>query len=278
MAVGAAILAIALASCHAGEERVRRPSGESVTVVSLNPCTDAILAHVADPDQVLALSHYSHDPKASSVPAAIARQFRTTGGTVEEVLALAPDVILADTFLQPATRQAFERLELNVQTFGITPSVAESHVQVRRIAALTGHPQRGEALIARIDAALSAAAYDGPAVSALLWQQGGLVAGSESLAARLLAHTGFANHADTLGLGQGAYIGLERVLADPPRLIIAAGGERLLAHPALQNVEGLEYRSLDPRLLFCAGPSIIEAVERLAEIRADDGKRGTRTG
>jgi iron complex transport system substrate-binding protein len=274
--LGAATLAVALTSCHAVDERAHRAPGERATFVSLNPCTDAILARVADPDQVLALSHYSHDPRATSVPAAIAQRFGTTGGTVEEVLALAPDVILADPFLQPATRHAFERLALRVETFDITLTVAESHAQVRRIAALAGHPVRGEALIVRTDAALAAAAHRGPGPSALLWQQGGLVAGRESLAARLLTHTGFANHADALGLRQGAYLGLERVLIDPPDLIIAAGGERLLAHPAVQEADGLDYRSLDPRLLFCGGPSIIEAVERLAAIRAGLGNQGAR--
>jgi iron complex transport system substrate-binding protein len=266
--LGAAMLMAALAGCHAVTDRAPREAREPATFVSLNPCTDAILACVADPDQVLALSHYSHDPRATSVPAALARRFGMTGGTVEEVLALAPDVILADPFLQPATRDAFQRLDLRVETFDITATVADSHAQVRRISALAGHPLRGEALIGRIDAALAAAAHHGPRPSALLWQQGGLVAGRESLAARLLAHTGFANHAEDLGLGQGAYLGLERVLIDPPDVIIAAGGERLLAHPALQEAQGLHYRSLDPRLLFCGGPSIIEAVERLAAIRA----------
>src|SRR5690606_38554127 len=92
--------------------------------------------------------------------------------------------------------------------------------------------------------------------------------------ARLLAHTGFTNHAEARGLGQGAYLGLERVLADPPDLIMAAGGERLLVHPALQKADGLQYRSLDPRLLFCGGPSIVAAVERLAEIRHGFVRRG----
>src|SRR4029079_4978164 len=65
------------------------------TIVSLNPCTDAILAEVADPEQILAISYYSHDPRATSMPLAEARKFRATGGTVEEVLALDPDVVEA---------------------------------------------------------------------------------------------------------------------------------------------------------------------------------------
>ena len=36
-------------------------------VVSLNPCLDVILVHVADRAQIAAISHYSHEPSSSSI-------------------------------------------------------------------------------------------------------------------------------------------------------------------------------------------------------------------
>src|ERR671912_264954 len=93
-------------------------------------------------------------PRAASMPLALARRFHATGGTVEEVLALDPDLVVAGSFLPPATAQAFGRLGIRVETFGIVPDLAENAAQVRRLAALAGHPARGEALLARIEAAL----------------------------------------------------------------------------------------------------------------------------
>jgi iron complex transport system substrate-binding protein len=241
------------------------------TIVSLNPCTDAILAEVADPAQLLAISHYSHDPRASSMPLAEARRFRATGGTVEEVLALDPDVVVASAFLPPATAQAFDRLGIRVETFGIVPDLAENAAQVRRLAALAGHPERGEALLARIDAALASTRRDGATADALLWQTGGIVPGEQTLIARLLAHTGFASHSAARGLGQASYVPLEQVLADPPQVVLAAGSERMLTHPVLRRLDGVRYERLDPALLYCGGPTVIRAVERLAEIRASTG-------
>ena len=81
--------------------------------------------------------------------------------------------------------------------------------------------------------------------------------GEETLIARLLDHTGFASHSAARGLGQGAYLPLERVLADPPRLVLAAGDERMLRHPALRRLEGARYGWLDPSLLYCGGPTIV---------------------
>jgi len=259
----------------------QQATGEHPTIVSLNPCTDAILAEVADPAQLLAISHYSHDPRATSMPLGQARRLHATGGTVEEVLALDPDVVVAGAFLPPATAQAFDRLGIDVETFGIVPDLAENATQIRRLAALAGHPERGEALLARIDEALARARHDacperlacpasrrGPKVDALLWQTGGIVPGEATLIARLLAHTGFASHSAARGLGQGAYVPLERVLADPPQVVIAAGSERMLTHPVLRGLVGVHYERLDPSLLYCGGPTVVRAVERLAEIRA----------
>ena len=259
----AALGAVMLASCAPAP----RGDAEHPTIVSLNPCTDAVLAEVADRAQLLAISHYSHDARASSMPQEQARRFRATGGTVEEVLALDPDVVVAGGFLAPATAQAFERLGIRVETFGIVSDFTENAAQIRRLAALAGHPERGEALLARTDAALAAGRLDGPKADALLWQAGGIVPGELTLVAALLANAGFASHSAARGLGQAAYLPLEQVLADPPQIVIAAGSERMLTHPVLQSLEGVQYARLDPTLTFCGGPTVIRAAQRLAEIR-----------
>jgi iron complex transport system substrate-binding protein len=260
--VGTALLAACAQPQQA--EQAARP-----TIVSLNPCADAILAEVAEPAQLLAISHYSHDPRSTSMDLAEARRFRATGGTVEEVLALGPDLVVAGGFLPPATRAAFERLGIRVETFGVPGSVAGSEAQVRRLAALAGQEERGEMLIARIDEVLERIRRGGERPSALLWQQGGIVAGPDALVTQLLVHTGFASHAAARGLGQGAYLPLEQVLADPPDVILSAGGERALAHPILKSLPGTYHAKLDPSLTFCGGPTIVRAAERLASLRHD---------
>lgn len=237
------------------------------TIVSLNPCTDAILAEVADPRQILAVSRYSYEPRATSMDLAQARRFRATGGTVEEVLALDPEVVVGSTFMAPATRAAFERLGLKVEAVGIATTVADSIAQVRRLAALAGHPARGEALVARIEAALAAARSARPPARAVLWQPGGIVPGEGELVSELLRRTGFTNYSAARGLGQADYLSLERLLADPPDVLLVAGRERGQLHPALDAVPQMRRAPLDPALLYCGGPTIIRAAERLAAIR-----------
>lgn len=237
------------------------------TIVSLNPCTDAILAEVADPEQILAVSHYSHDPRATSMPLAEARRFHATGGTVEEILALDPDIVVGSSFMAPATRSALDRLGLRVEAVGIAATVEESADQVRRLAALAGHPARGEALVGRIAAALSAAQGKGPAISAILWQPDGIVPGDQALVSELMVRAGFVNHTAVRGMGQADYLSLERLLADPPRVLLVAGRERGQQHPALDALPAMRRTRFDPALLYCGGPTIVRAIQRLAEIR-----------
>jgi iron complex transport system substrate-binding protein len=268
--VGLALLA--LAGCSASPAREVAPNMHP-TIVSLNPCTDAILAEVADPAQLLAISSYSHDPAASSLGLAAAKRWPATRGTVEEVFALHPDLVVDGTYTSPATRDAFALLGLRLEQVGIAPTVEASVGQVRQLAALAGHPERGEALARRIEAAVAAAEVKGAPVPAIIWQSGGIVAGQGTLIDDLLRRTGFSNAAAARGLQQATYLPLEQVLASPPRVIFAAGNgasneDRLLRHPALAGLRGTKREQLEPSLLWCGGPTIIRAAARLGEVRA----------
>ncbi len=260
--------ALALAACGAV------PTGERVqaelpTFVSLNPCLDAILVEVAAPDQVLALSHYSRDPAASSMDPARAAQFGVTGGTAEEVIALRPDIVLASSFIAPATRSALEGAGLTVATFGSPSSVEESLLQIRELAALTQREDRGDALIASIADTRAPTGVARP--SAMLWQPGQIVAGETSLVADHLEWAGFTSHAAAQGLGQADYVALETVLANPPDLLLVAGDAPGQEHPVLSKLADTQVKRFEPRLFYCAGPSILAARERLLAIRSEMG-------
>ena len=267
----ALLLLMVLAACSrpVPEAAERRQPG----IVSLNPCSDAILAEVADPAQILGLSHFSSDPASSSMDVATARRFRSISGSAEEVLALKPDVIVADQFVPAATRAAFARMGLRLVQLPIVSGVDEAKRQVAELARLVGHPERGRAMNARIDAALAAAAPDGGApIPAVVWQAGGIVPGSDTLITDLLRRTGFVSQSAQRGMRQADYLPLETMLADPPRVILVAGNarsqeNRMLSHPALAHLRATRRAAFDASLLWCGGPTIERAARRLAEIR-----------
>ena len=263
-------MACVLAGCSSPP--APRADDMRLRIVSLNPCTDAILAEI-EPDKLVAVSRYSHDASASSMPLAQARRWPATGGSVEEIVAARADVVVASSFLPPATRSALERLQIPVVTYGMSSDVAGNLDQVRALADAVGEPEAGEALAMRIEAALADAAprAESPRPETVLWQPGGIVAGEGALVVDLMRRVGLQPASATRGLGQGDRLPLEAVLIDPPELLLHAGARgdeqsRTLHHPALRKLP-TRRAEFAPELYYCGGPSLIRAARRLAEIR-----------
>ncbi len=268
-----AVLALVLAAASTAPAAVPPPPPR---VVSLNPCLDAILLEVADPRQILALSHYAHEPTQSAVAAA-ARRLPFTFGSAEEVLALGPDLVLTGGEAA-ALGRVLPRLHIREARFGVPASVAASEAQVRDIAALVGHPERGRLLNARIEAALRAGAPPPGArrLRALVFEAHGFASGPHTLMDELMRRSGFENAAARYGLDQTMDVPLERLLADPPEVLLAGRlapgvpdwADRVLSHPALGALKGrMRQESFPEPLLFCGGPVIILAVKALAAAR-----------
>ncbi|MBB4640118.1 ABC transporter substrate-binding protein [Rhizorhapis suberifaciens] len=243
-------------------------------IVSLNPCADAILMHIADPSQIAAISHYSHDPRATSIPLSQALRYPATSGTAEEVLAKRPDLVIAGPHVDLPTIHALERQNINLLRIDVPETIEQSQSQIAQIAATLNVPRRGKLLNARIDAALSKARpADDTFIPALIWQGGGMVPGAGTLADDLLRRTGFRNMSSAYGLRQWDILPLEHLLARPPRVLFSAGAaegkrDRMLNHPAIRRLSHrVAMFDYAPRLLHCAGPSMIDAVTRLAEVR-----------
>ncbi|WP_344690196.1 ABC transporter substrate-binding protein [Sphingomonas endophytica] len=269
MRVAAAVLAAPLLL---GAAPARAPR-----VVSINPCLDAMLMQVADPAQIAAVSHYSHDPRATSVPLAWAMRFPATSGTAEEVVALRPDLVVASGHVAPATVAALTRMHIRLQQFTLPDSIAESAQQVRDLAAIVGHPARGAALAGRITAA---ARPDGaPPVPALIFGPGGLVPGAGTLPDEMLRRAGFRNASAGYGLKRWDVLPLEYLLADPPRVVLSVAaaqgaGERMERHRALRRLgTRITIAPFAGRLMNCGGPTIIDALARLRAVRAQVAAR-----
>lgn len=241
-------------------------------IVSINPCVDAVLARVADPAQIVGISHYSQDARATSVPLGWANRFKATSGTAEEVVALRPDMVLAGPHVEPATIAALKRLRIRLVQYPVAESVPDSMAQVREIAAATGHADRGDVLAARIAAA--AAPSSARPVGALVWQGNGLVPGSGTLTDDLLKRAGFRNMSAAYGLKQWDVLPLEYLVADPPRVLLSTAPEgvqddRMTGHPAVRRLaKHITVAPYPTRLMNCGGPTIIAAMARLRQVRA----------
>ncbi|WP_245647540.1 ABC transporter substrate-binding protein [Novosphingobium lentum] len=243
----------------------------------MNPCVDAVLMEIADPAQIAAISHYSQDPRATSIPLGRALRYPAISGSAEDVIGAAPDLVIAGPHVSIQTIAALRRLGIPLMQLPVPESVAENKAQISEIAARIGRARAGAALNARIDAAMAASRWSAAPIDALIWQGSGLVPGTGTLADELMAHTGFHNMSGEMGLKKWDMLPLEGLLTHPPAVLLAgradmgAGngdGNRMLTHPALikagKRINIAQYPS---NLLHCGGPVIIRSVERLAAVR-----------
>jgi iron complex transport system substrate-binding protein len=247
------------------------------SIVSTNPCLDAILVELAPPERIAAISAWSQDPRATSMPLPLARRFRATGGTAEEVVALKPGLVLASSFAPASTIAAYRRLGIRVASFGIASTIEENKAQIRDIARAIGERERGEALVARIDRAVAEAAPpDANRPSALLWLGGSnLVNGRGTLIDDMLGRAGFRNASADYGVRQTGVLPLEYVVAHPPRVVLTperdVGEEGRRVSLRIRALTASHARvtigHFPQQLFYCGGPTIIPAMQRLAAIR-----------
>ncbi len=261
---GAVLLALLLGGCA-------KPPGAGVGggIVSTNPCVDSVLVRILPPSRIAAISHYSQDPSATSIPIAVARRFRGIAGTAEEVIALHPDLVIASTYTPPATQAAYARAGLKTLLVGIPDSIAESQAQVTQIADAVGAPMGGARINADIDRAVARwGRKDRTSPSALLYISGDLATGGSTLLNDMMTRVGFRNAAASYGLTHTGTLSAETIVTQPPAIVIAperASRGTALRHRLLPTTP----QAVFPRVLInCGGPTIPPALERLAAIRA----------
>lgn len=251
-------------------------------IVSMNPCVDSILREVAAPEQIAAISHYSHDPRAASVPQSWARLYPAVPDRAEDVVAMRPDLVIASVYVSSQTVTALQRLGIQLMKVGVPSDVAQSTAQVEAVARLIGREEQGRALVARINTAVDQASLPvgKAAPSALVWQEAGLILGAGTLTDDMLVKTGFESASAARGIEQWGVLSLEDILFRPPAIIMTSKSDmasratghasnKTLSHPVLRKVKDdqLMLADLPASMLHCGGPSIIDATERLRDIR-----------
>ena len=270
--LGAILLAGACLLLPAGSARAEGPPRR---IVSLNMCADQLLLAPADPGQIAGLSRFARDPRLNALADAAAA-YPTAPAAAEAVLMLEADLVLTGGFTPAATRDLLAAQGIRLGEVDSVESIDAARDQIRTLAATLGHPERGDALIADIDAALARARaeVDGAGRTALYLQRRGYGSGARTLVGDLLARLGFTSAAGAFGVGSVGAVPLERLVADPPDILILGAlnrtaedqGTALLAHPALaRSVDPARVGEFPEILSICGGPVLPRAITTLAD-------------
>lgn len=242
-------------------------------VVSLNLCTDQLLLMLLPRERIAMLSQLAADP-ALSWEAAKADDIARFDGSVEAIIGLSPDLILAGTQASRETNLVLQRLGFPVQVLEMPETVAGSLAFIERVAGLIGEPAAGRVLAERTRQRLEAVRITSrahPPGLALIYLPNGLSPGANTLRDELLTIAGWRNLTRERDITGYASIALEDLLLNRPQMVFldtadlehTSMSQQLLHHPALR--EHIATRAIPTSTWMCAGPQIADAAELLSK-------------
>ena len=191
--------------------------------MSLSMCTDDLLLDLLPPERITSVTYYARDPSISYVWPQAAK-VAINSGTVEEVLAEKPDLVLAGTYTTPATRSLLKKFHMPL--LEVAPAVDFDQIRAvtRGVAHALERDAVGEALIAKMDSTLRQLAATRPSrtIRVAAWGEGGSAPGKGTLFDAILTAAGAVNVTAAGDAGPYRSFGMEQLIMAHPDVIAYA--------------------------------------------------------
>jgi iron complex transport system substrate-binding protein len=245
-------------------------------IVSLVPELDDALAAMGLTDRLAAVSAYSREHGVAS------RQLRgvpgtvPTGASVEDVLALRPDLVLASPISDPGRTARIRAAGVAVFRIGQERGAQDAAAAMRQVAALCGEPAAGTALAERFLRRLAHVADPRlPRLRAcyVAWYDGKLFGGAAGTSYHdLIESGGLTDAASERGYRDWPEYRVEDLIAIAPEVLVtgAGMGAHLAELPAAGDIPAIAHHRIievDPALLSGPGLSMLDAAEAIARAR-----------
>jgi iron complex transport system substrate-binding protein len=243
-------------------------------VMSLSMCTDDLLLELLPTERIASVTYYSRGP-SNSYQWPQAAKVRVNTGTIEEVLAEKPDLVLAGTYTTPAARSLLKKLDLPLLEVPPAEDFDEIRAVTRQVAHALRREAAGEALIAKMDATLQELAASKPPqnIRVAAWAEGGLIPGKGTLFDAILRAAGGVNIASSVDDAGYTSFDVEQLLMAHPDVLAYAShitdtpglNTERAQHPLIRKL--YSRRSvIYPAALYSCG--VVESADAAVALRA----------
>ena len=237
----------------------------ALRVASLNLCTDELLLLLAEPRQIVSVSHLSHSADETALWQR-ARRHPINDGTLESVVARRPTLILSMGGSGTARQALAARFGARLVELPYASTPDEAVRQAERVASMLGRPQAAapyRAWLRRLEATRP------PLEQGAFLGGGGLSLLPTGLGASWLALAGFRQPA----LDNGR-LTLEQLATKPPKWLIRSDyrarqqsrSSAFLRHPLVTRLKSRTIVT-DGRPWTCGGLPMLAEVSRLRRLR-----------
>lgn len=241
-------------------------------VVSINLCTDQLAMQLAAPGQLVSVSRIARDP-VSSAMAKEALAYPINSGAAEDVFLLAPDLVLAGQYSNPATVGLLRRLGIRVEQIPIARSLDDVRDITRQVGTWLDQEDRAEDAIAGLNATIDSIRAPEARPRMALHYANSYTSGAGSLPSAILEIAGFDNIAEDLGLGGLSRLPLELLVTTRPDIVLRgqtydppARAQEIQNHPAIRAAS-LRQEQLRNATWVCGTPLVTQAILALAALR-----------
>jgi iron complex transport system substrate-binding protein len=238
-------------------------------IVSINLCADQLVLALADRGQIAGLTHNATDPEMSG-EAATARGLRLLSNSAEQILAIEPDLIVGMPASRSAALRALPEQNYPLLDLATANTLDEIYTSIDETAEAVGHPERGRALVAKMQGELAGLPKPGRGRVAAYYQRRGYMTGTGTLIDELMTRVGLVNLAGKLGKPPLSQLILEEMVAAQPDFLIVESatdkvtdqGSEMLHHPALRDIPRI---SIPQAWTVCGSPAYTTAARSIVE-------------
>jgi iron complex transport system substrate-binding protein len=201
-------------------------------VVSQSVGTDELLLAIADPGQIAALSHISHDGRFSPVAEEARRFPALRDSDAESVLRFRPDLVLAASYTRPETLGLLHRAGVRLVVLDHFDSLDDVYASLRYLGRELGQEGRAEAVINENRARVMALAARLKGVKPVRVLSAGIypfTAGAETTFQDICDHACAINVAAEAGIKGHAPTPSEKLLVWNVEVLVASGDDNIRA-------------------------------------------------
>lgn len=124
-------------------------------IVSMNISSDEMLVGLVPIERMVSVTNYADDPGVSNIVEEVkAVKNRVTADSIELLLATCPDVVVVSDMFKSEAIKTLHEAGINVYVFKSPKNYAEIKEQIAGLAAMAGEPEKGQEMIAAMDAKL----------------------------------------------------------------------------------------------------------------------------
>lgn len=244
-------------------------------VVSLDFCADQFVLKLLPRSSILALSPDAD--KEFSYMRSAASGIPSVRPVAEDILMIEPGMVVRSYGGGPRVQHFFARAGLPVVQVPYTGNIAGVRDSIRDVAMQLGVAQRGEDIVAEMDARLSRLGESSFRKSALYVTPTGVTSGPGTLVHDMLLAAGLRNFQSEPGWHS---MPLERLAYEQPDVVAAAFFNASTTQPAMwsamrhpvarRQIKNQPMVSIDGSWTACGGWFLLDAIEALATLQAGD--------